>query len=174
MREDDTLGIERDEPRRCSRSFEAVQLQQTPDIDGRFSIRRQNPERRRHDTRQRRQLLRFEIEDEIGEEKRTTCSVKEVDFLEDGTADQNLIDLAGPNLWRILAELRIDLNACFANLRSVLQARDGPRLHRGAGALPVVKEHPVSDTRRNQVAYRAERFDGAFQIISVLRWRVQQ
>src|SRR3954447_8956165 len=67
MREDDALGIERDESRRGSRSFGAVQLQQSADIGGRLAIRRQNSERERHDTPQWGELLRLDVENEICE-----------------------------------------------------------------------------------------------------------
>src|SRR5947209_5656780 len=172
--EDDTLGRKRDKPRRGLRRLRPVQLQQGTDIGWRPSIGRADPERRGHDTRERRQVLRLDVQDEIGEKKGAAFSVKEINFPEHRSADQNLIDLARPKLRRIVAKFRIDPDACFANLRSVLETGDRPGFCRVAGALPVAKEHPVSDTRRNQVPYAAECFNRAFQVIRVLRRRVQQ
>src|SRR4051794_41972462 len=59
MREDDALGIERDESRRGSRSFGAVQLQQSADIGGRLALSRQKSQRERPDTPQWGGLLRL-------------------------------------------------------------------------------------------------------------------
>src|SRR5581483_9658132 len=142
-------------------------------IGWRPSVRCQNPERTRHETRQRRQSLRFDIQDKIGEHERAAGFMKEIDSLEDWSSYQNVIDLSRPSGGRVLAEFGIDANAGRPNLRSLFQTGDCPSLCIRTGALPITKEYPVSDAWRNDVANRTECFDRVSQVVAIVSRRVQ-